>query len=164
MTHHSNKRNRAWLLAMLILTALLTGCADDKAAAPVEQLILDCDMGYMNDDMLALSLLLQAEKEGGFAIAGITLEGGNVFIDAEFESEGALQTGGWENTYAFLKAVDRLDIPVYRGTDYPIGYDGSSLWKLTEYFETAEYLPYCDGYGAIHAFENIVSGSLCDSE
>ena len=147
-----------------MLTLLLCGCTDSKENTSAEKVILDCDMGYMNDDALALSLLLQAEKEGDFEIAGITLEGGNTFIDAEFESDGELQTCGWDNANLFLENIDRSDIPVYRGTDYPIGFKKKSLPKLTEYFENADYLPFNDGYGAIHAFENTVSGSLCDSD
>ncbi len=157
---------RKWtvILAALLLTVLLCGSAAGKENKPAEKVILDCDMGYMNDDMMALSLLLQAEKEGGFEMVGITLEGGNVFIDAQFETEGELQTCAWENTNIFLENAGRRDIPVYRGTDYPIGFDSSSLPELTEYFENADYLPYNDGYGAIHAFENTLSGTLCDSD
>ena len=164
MTYYLIKRNWILILAAVMLTVLLYGCADGKEHKPAEKVILDCDMGYMNDDMMALSLLLQAEKEGGFEIAGITLEGGNVFIDAGFETEGVQRTCGWENTNLFLENVGRRDIPVYRGTDYPLGFDKSSLPELTEYFENADYLPYCDAYGAIHAFEHTVSGFLCDSD
>lgn len=143
---------------------LMYGCMDNKKPKFVEKVIFDCDMGYMNDDMLALSLLLQAEKEGGFEIAGITLGGGNFFIDTSFEMKGVLQTCEWDNTNLFLKNIGRSDIPVYKGTDYPIGFNNKSLHRLTTHFENADYLPFNDGYGAIHAFENTVNGSLCDSD
>lgn len=130
----------------------------------MEKVILDCDMGCLNDDALALSLLLQAEKNGDFKIAGITLEGGNYFINAEFETNGQLQTCSWDNTNLFLEKIGRSDISVYRGTDYPIGFSQKALPELTKYFENADYLPFNDGYGAIHAFEKTVRGSLCDSD
>ena len=164
MTNDTVKRKWVLVLAGIMLTVLLNGCTGDAEHKSAEMVILDCDMGYMNDDMLALSLLLQAEAEGGFEIAGITLEGGNVFIDAKFEIEGVLQTCGWENTNVFLESIGRSDIPVYRGTDYPLGINKSSVSELTAYFENADYLLDNDGYGAIHAFENTVNGSLCDSD
>ena len=105
-----------------LMAILLGAFSAASAGGTADRVILDCDMGCMNDDALALSLLLQAEKQGGFEVAGITLEGGNVFIDAAFEMEGALQTSAWENTKAFLESVGRGDIPVYRGTDYPLGF------------------------------------------
>ncbi len=162
--YYTVKRKLIFILVIVMLTLLLDGCANVKETKSAEKVILDCDMGYMNDDMLALSLLLQAEKEGGFEIAGITLEGGNVFIDAKFEAEGVLQTCGWQNTNLFLENIGRSDIPVYRGTDYPIEFNDKSLPKLTAYFKNADYLPFADRYGAIHAFENTVSGALCDSD
>lgn len=154
-------------LMAILMGVFSSGAADRKSNAestPAEKVILDCDMGDMNDDALALSLLLQAEKQGGFVVSGITLEGGNLFIAAAFEMEGALQTSAWENTKAFLESIGRRDIPVYRGTDYPEGFNEKTIFELTEYFKNADYLPYNDGYGAIHAFENTVSGTLCDSD
>ena len=147
-------------LMAILMGAFFAASADSTA----DKVIFDCDMGYMNDDALALSLLLQAEKQGGFEVAGITLEGGNVFIDAAFEMEGALQTSAWENARAFLEGVGREDIPVYRGTDFPLGFDDGTVSELTEYFRNADYLPDSDAYGAIHAFESTVSGALCDSD
>ena len=147
-----------------LMAILLGAFSAASAGGTADRVILDCDMGCMNDDALALSLLLQAEKQGGFEVAGITLEGGNVFIDAAFEMEGALQTSAWENTKAFLESVGRGDIPVYRGTDSPLGFDEGTVSELTEYFKNADYLLYSDGYGAIHAFESTVSGALCDSD
>lgn len=147
------------LLAVIMLLLITAGSAKEKV-----KVILDCDMGYMNDDALALSMLLQAEKETDIELIGITLEGGNVFIDAGFESEGEYQTPSRDSVTAFLEKVGRKDIPVYRGTDLPRDYTKSTVSQLSGYYENIEYLQYCDGYGAIHAFENTVGGELCDSD
>ena len=154
----------ALALLAVVLIAVLSACVSRAESSPEDKIILDCDMGAMNDDTMALSMLLQGEKQGNYKVIGITLEGGNVFIDAAFETDGVLQTCGWDNTKQFLADVGRTDIPVYRGTDYPLGFDGDSVSELAAYYENAEYLQYCDGYGAIHAFTDTVSGALCDSD
>ena len=151
------------LFMAILFIMLLTGCSDEKTSTP-DRVILDCDMGVMNDDTLALSMLLQGEIHGSFKIIGITLEGGNFFIDASFETNGVLQTSEWNNTNQFLESVGRTDIPVYKGTDYPAGFTGESISDLASYYENADYLPFHDGYGALHAFENIINGTLCDSD
>lgn len=161
------KRNRFFTtsIAVFILCSmvLLPGCRKGKKKGTTK-VILDCDMGDMNDDALALSMLIQEEKEGEIEVVGITLEGGNVLIDAEFESEGKVQTCAWDNTQAFLEKVGRTDIPVYRGTDLPIGYTQENISELAQFYKTADYLPYCDAYGAIHAYTRTTHGRLCDSD
>ena len=151
------------LFMTIIFILLLTGCSDEKTSTP-DRVILDCDMGVMNDDALALSMLLQGESHGNFKVIGITLEGGNFFIDASFETDGVLQTGEWNNTNQFLESVGRTDIPVYKGTDYPTGFTGESISDLVSYYKNADYLPFNDGYGAIHAFDNVINGTLCSSD
>ena len=155
---------------LVFLITLLSGCGDEKTISGSEKtstkdrVILDSDMGVMNDDTLALSMLLQGENQGNYEVIGITLEGGNFFIDASFMTDGVLQTDEWNNTKQFLESVGRTDIPVYKGTDYPEGFNEESISNLAAYYENAEYLPFNDNYGAIHAFENTVSGKLCDSD
>lgn len=148
---------------LIVLLLLLSGCGKGKKQNK-DYVILDCDMGWMNDDTLALSMLLQAEEEGNYEFLGITLEGGNFFIEAEFETAGVLQTCEQDNTRSFLESIGRTDVPVYKGTDYPIGFDEESLSVLDEFYKNADYIPFNDDYGAIHAFRNTVSGKLCDSD
>ncbi|XP_061400333.1 uncharacterized protein LOC133336051 [Musca vetustissima] len=84
--------------------------------------IFDCDIG--NDDAWALIMLIKAEKllkdlalkgrrvNGAvkpFKILGVTCVRGNTDVD-----------NGVENALRVLDAVDRLDIPVYRGCDHSI--------------------------------------------
>ena len=156
------KRKIVLFIAILFIM-LLAGCSKEKNATP-DRVILDCDMGVMNDDALALSMLLQGESHGNFKVIGITLEGGNFFIDASFETDGVLQTSEWNNTNQFLESVGRTDISVYKGTDYPTGFSRESISDLAAYYEDADYLPFNDGYGAIHAFENTINGTLCNSD
>ena len=151
------------LFTAILFILLLIGCSDEKNSTS-DLVILDCDMGVMNDDTLALSMLLQGESHGNFKVIGITLEGGNFFVDASFETDGVLQTSEWNNTNQFLESVGRTDIPVYKGTDYPTGFTGESISDLVSYYKNADYLPFNDGYGAIHAFENTKNGTLCDSD
>lgn len=160
----AKQANRKIVLLMALLFMMLpAGCGSEKISTP-DRVILDCDMGVMNDDTLALSMLLQGENLGNFEIIGITLEGGNYFIDASFETDGVLQTSEWNNTNQFLESIGRTDISVYKGTDYPAGFTGESISDLAAYYENADYLPFNDGYGAIHAFENTINGSLCNSD
>ena len=158
-----NKSRKIIISILILLMMLSAGCAGRKSV-PVDRVILDCDMGSMNDDALALSMLLQGEKHGGFEVIGITLEGGNTFVDAAFEIDGMLQSSGWDNTAQFLESINRTDVPVYKGTDVPLGFTEESIPELAAYYENADYLPFNDGYGAIHAFESTVSGSLCSSD
>lgn len=156
------------ILAFCIV--LLTACGAAGAANPkteaesIDKVILDCDMGYMNDDALALSMLLQAEKKGTFDLIGITLTGGNTLIDAEFELNGETYKPGWICTGEFLKAAGRTDIPVFRGTDYPAGYTAENIPDLAKFYRELEYLEYGDGYGAIQAYEKVPSGSLINED
>lgn len=151
-------------ILMVGSTLLLPGCNKKKKPAEKAKVILDCDMGAMNDDTLALSMLLQEEKAGKIEVVGITLEGGNVLIDAEFESEGMVQTSAWDSTQSFLEKIGRTDLPVYRGTDIPEGFTIDTISEVSKYYETTDYLLYCDAYGAIHAYEHMTAGALCDSD
>lgn len=73
------------------------------------KVILDCDMGYVNDDAFAMMFLAQADKLGYIDLLGIAVSGGN-------------KTGAVAVNLALLQleAVERTDIPVYIGRDEPL--------------------------------------------
>ena len=125
-----------------------------EAFSPVK-VILDCDMGYMNDDALSLSMLLKAEERGLVEILGITLEGGNNFIDAPYENYGEMQFGSSKYTGDFLKLIGRTDIPFFRGTDFPGDMDRDGFRELDDFYHGLEYGKFNDGYGAIHYFASV---------
>lgn len=74
-----------------------------------DKVILDCDMGYVNDDAFALMFLLQADKMGYIDLLGVAVSGGNK-IGAVAVNLALLQ----------LEAVGRTDVPVYIGRDEPL--------------------------------------------
>lgn len=153
---------------VLIVSCFLCSCgaAEPPAAeapAPVK-VILDCDMGLTNDDALCLSMLLKAEERGLVDILGITLAGGNNFIDAPYVNYGEVQYGSAKYTEDFLEAVGRTDIPYYRGTDFPTDTDVDDLQMLDDYYEGLDYIKFNDGYGAIHFFDDVDPGLLQDSD
>lgn len=161
---HASLLLLASLLAAFAL--LLPSCSypgeSAKQPAPTK-VILDCDMGYMNDDTLCLSMLLQAEEEGLVEILGITLAGGNNFIDAPYVNYGETQFGSAQYTEDFLAAVNRSDIPYYRGTDFPSDLGRNDLPKLDDFYQKLDYLPSNDNWGAIHFFSAADPDLLCDS-
>jgi len=73
------------------------------------KVILDCDMGYVNDDAFAMMMLAQADKLGYIDLLGVAVSGGN-------------KTGAVAVNVALLQleAVGRTDIPVYIGRDEPL--------------------------------------------
>lgn len=156
----SKLRNKVLLgiLTALISVILLSGCKRE-----VPYVILDCDMGCMNDDMLALSMLIKAEEAGKLKIAGITLEGGNNFIDASYMNNGEEQKSEIDASKEFLEKINRNDIPVIKGTDWPAGYENQPE-VLAEFYDGLEYMPGQDEYGAIHYFRNLKSGKFTDSD
>ncbi|MCM1040397.1 MAG: nucleoside hydrolase [Ruminococcus sp.] len=96
---------------------------DDKAAADylrsqygilsdgnVPKVILDTDMAYFGDDAMCLSILVQADELGLIELLGVTVTGGNTFVAA-----------GTNSTLTQLERIGREDIPVYMGTDEPVG-------------------------------------------
>ncbi|KAJ50536.1 purine nucleosidase [Clostridium tetanomorphum] len=85
------------------------------------KVIIDCDPGI--DDALALIFALKSQA---LEILGITIVSGNV---------PALQ--GWKNCLKVLNLINRLDIPVYIGEEYP----------LVRELITAEDTHGCDGLG-----------------
>lgn len=161
------KKIRTAFALTAVLALLLTGtsCAKKVSgpAAPVK-VILDCDMGYMNDDALSLSMLLKAESRGLVEILGITLEGGNNFIDAPYENYGETQFGSAKYTGELLERIGRTDIPYFRGTDFPGDMGRDSIQKLDDFYEGLEYEKFNDGYGAIHFFASVDPELLCDRD
>ena len=154
------KKNIKIAVTALLSAALLAGCK----SAEIPHVILDTDMGYMNDDMLTLSLLLKAEEAGKIKLDGITLEGGNSFIDASYENYGELQKGETELLNEFLPLTGRADLPVKKGTDFPDGFGPGDEEKLAGFFAALDYVPEGDEYGAVHFFTNRTAGDLVDSD
>lgn len=152
-----------FIAGLIILCLICSWAAVDKTPAARPKVILDCDMGTMNDDMLALSLLLKAEEAGQIDLLGITLEGGNTFISADYENYGALQIGQQSCTTDFLACVNREEIPCFGGTDYPAGYDAGNLESLAAFYDALTYLQDSDSYGAVHFYQTPVNGALQDS-
>ena len=93
-------------LSVAILVIL---CLYSEALA-TPKVILDTDMAYLNDDALAMFVLSQADKAGILSLLGVTTVGGNVFVPEATTS--ALRQ---------LELIGRPDIPVYQGTDEPLG-------------------------------------------
>ena len=155
----------------LLLVLLLTGvfsCRAENAEQPA-LVILDCDMGEMNDDAMALSLLLAAEQAGRVKLLGVTLTGGNAFVDAAFTNDGPEQAGSLECVRKLLEAFGRSELSVYAGRDIPMGYDLDTLPALAESYRVwlrdgekvpRDYLMDNDTYGALHYFENVTRGTL----
>lgn len=148
------------LAAALLSAAQLSGCKSAK----VPHVILDTDMGHMNDDMLTLSLLLKAEEAGKIKLDGITLEGGNNFIEASYENYGELQKSETELLDEFLPLAGRTDLPVKKGTDFPDGFGPGDEGKLAGFFAALDYVPEGDEYGAVHFFTNRTAGDLVDAD
>lgn len=73
------------------------------------KVILDCDMIFLGDDAMAMSILVQADTLGLINLLGITVTGGNSCVAAE--TNAVLKQ---------LECIGRSDIPVYMGTDEPI--------------------------------------------
>jgi|SRR6185437_294059 len=68
--------------------------------------IIDTDIGFLNDDGLALLLALSSDE---FEVLGVTVVAGN--FDRDQEVVDAL---------SLLEVVDRLDVGVYPGADRPL--------------------------------------------
>ncbi len=74
------------------------------------KVILDTDMTFLGDDAFCLSILVQADNAGLIELMGITVTGGNSFVSV-----------GTNAALRQLELLGRSDIPVYMGTDEPIG-------------------------------------------
>ena len=159
------KNSKLNMLAIIVLLCTFAFCLNGIAEQPRPiKVILDCDMGYMNDDALSLSMLIKAEERGLVEILGITLEGGNSFIEAPYVNYGETQYGSAENTRALLEALKREDIPYFAGTDFPAGFDRDNIHDLDVFYKGLDYIKFNDGYGAIHFFEAVDPEMLCSSD
>lgn len=88
------------------LACALTFLAAPRAACGVERVIVDADMGQLNDDAVALLMLLNSPT---FEVLGVTIVPGNTWTE-----EGT--------AYALrqLEIVGRTDIRVYMGVREPL--------------------------------------------
>lgn len=75
----------------------------------VPKVILDCDMTYLGDDAMCMSILARADTLGLIDLLGITVTGGNSFV--AYGANAALNQ---------LELIGRADIPVCLGTDIPL--------------------------------------------
>lgn len=168
-------RKRLYLSLILcaIVGSILCGCSSNGEIHEKTMVILDTDMGHYNDDTLALSLLLSEETKGNIEVLGITLVGGNSFIDASYEAEYGVVNESYIETTEFLKSIGREDIPVLKGSDLPFKYglDNVDATQKTYYFYNEEgtekprnYLKFGSGYGCITSLNNLKGGHLNDCE
>lgn len=157
------------LALCLLLGSILCGCSSKGELPGKTMVILDSDMGHYNDDTLALSLLLGEEARGNIEILGITLVGGNTFIDATYEGQKGLIDGSYKETNEFLKSIGREDIPVLKGRDVPLrfGIDNADAAQKSYFFYNEEgaekprtYLKFGSGYGCITSLTDLKSGQL----
>lgn len=121
------KRNLAILLTVALVLSLGASCMAEAAQAPNQRVILDTDMGYLNDDAIVLFMLAQADSLGLVDFLGVTCVGGNSWVPA-----------GTTASLRQLELIGRGDIPVYMGCDVPImGFRNieaeEALWGMAEY-------------------------------
>lgn len=162
-----------FLTICVIVGSILCGCSSKEESHEKTKVIVDSDMGHYNDDTLALSLLLGEEAKGNIEILGITLVGGNTYIDATYEGKYGLINGSYKETNEFLKSIGRENIPVYKGRDVPLmyGFDNLDVAQKTYFFYNEEgtekqrnYLKFGSGYGCITSLTALKSGQPNDCE
>ena len=105
------------LLAILVALVMCLGSTaamaelsdfDIVTTAEDNKVILDCDMGYLGDDVWCMSILAQADAGGYVDFLGVTSVGGNEICAV-----------GVNAILNQLEEIERTDIPVYIGTDVP---------------------------------------------
>lgn len=104
----------------------------------VPKVILDCDMTYLGDDAMCLSILAQADKLGLIELLGITITGGNHFVS--YGTNAALVQ---------LEQIGRKDIQVYMGTDIPLN-------GVRDLKEQEKVVGRIDHWGAMYHFDEYV--------
>ncbi len=107
-------------------------------ADPIPKVILDCDMSYLGDDAMCLSILAQADKLGLIDLLGVTITGGNHFV-----------AYGTNSALVQLEQIGREDIPVYMGTDIPL----NGVRDLTEQEKIVGSI---ENWGAMYHFDEYV--------
>lgn len=137
----------------LLSVVIVTGCGNrdhSKAkeylveeynitqTATVPKVILDCDMTYLGDDAVCLSILAQADKLGLIELLGITITGGNNFVS--YGTNAALVQ---------LEQIGRKDIQVYMGTDIPLN-------GVRDLAEQEKIVGRIEHWGAMYHFDEYV--------
>lgn len=105
------------------------------------KVVIDCDTG--NDDAWAIISLLRAEHKSNYKVIGITCVNGNTTVE-----HSSL------NTLLVLKTLDRLDIPVFKGTS-------GSLIKNKQHYEPFHGV---DGFGMVYSLEDKPSKDLVQTK
>lgn len=138
---------------LFLICLLLTGCGSgyDRAkkylvqtyhisrTERIPKVILDCDMTYLGDDAMCLSILAQADKLGLIELLGVTITGGNNFVS--YGTNAALVQ---------LEHMEREEIPVYMGTDIPLNGARDLSWQET-------IVGSIDKWGAMYHFDAYVA-------
>lgn len=92
-----------------LATEFVTSKYDIATTAADNKVILDCDMTYLGDDAMCMSILTQADALCWIDLLGITITGGNTVV-----------ASGTNAALNQLEKIGRTDIPVYMGTDVPL--------------------------------------------
>lgn len=103
------------------------------------KVILDCDMTYLGDDAMCMCILAQADTLGLIELTGVTITGGNSFTACG--ANAALNQ---------LERIGRSDIPVYIGTDVPIG-------GFRDMEKQEEIIGKMSHYGALYRVDDYVA-------
>ncbi len=112
-----------------------------EAEDTIPKVILDCDMTYLGDDAMCMSILAQADSIGLIDLLGVTVTGGNHFVS--YGTNAALVQ---------LEQMGRGDIPVYMGSDIPT--EG-----VRDLEEQAKVVGEIDRWGAMYHFDEYVEPS-----
>jgi len=92
-----------------------------------QKVIIDTDMGQMNDDALSMFMLLNAEN---IDVLGITLVAGNTWVEE-----------GTAFTLRQLEMIGKQDIPVFQGANEPLMGNRQNALKFEEgLYGNAEYI------------------------
>lgn len=92
-----------WSIAAVCVLALLSG---PPSAVAQERVILDADMGVLNDDAVALFMLLNTPT---VEVLGVTIVPGNSWME-----------NGTAAALRQLELIGRLDVPVFMGVREPL--------------------------------------------
>jgi len=113
-----------FLIATIILFVPSTGISAKENSK--SKVIVDVDMGQLNDDALTMFMLLQS---GTVDVLGITVVSGNTWVEA-----------GTAYSLKQLELIGRHDIPVFQGVDIPLMgnrqawlHHEEGLWGNVEY-------------------------------
>ena len=102
------KKLTSLLLCVILLAAVIPGAAAEQE--PLRKVIFDTDMVYLSDDAVAMFMLAVADSRKELELLGVTTVGANCYA-AEASCAVLRQ----------LELIGRSDIPVYQGTDVPLG-------------------------------------------